>query len=86
MKFIMLCSEKVYDTFAERFAKTISNFKHGDPMDKSTTLGPQADEVQAKAVQSYLDIGKQDGKVLVGGEKSDAGAKWVCSCQTRYEG
>jgi len=65
--------EKIYDEFAKRFTASFSQFKQGDPLDKSTTMGPQADSIQAKAVQGYLDIGKQDGKVLLGGEKSKEG-------------
>lgn len=35
-------------------------------------MGPQADAVQTKTVQRYLGIGKEDGKLLVGGESSKA--------------
>lgn len=42
-------------------------FKHGDPMDKATTLGPQADDIQSKAVRDFLAVGASDGKAVVGG-------------------
>jgi hypothetical protein len=29
----------------------------------------KVDEVQGKAVMSYMDIGRQDGKLLVGGKR-----------------
>jgi len=65
--------EKIYDEFAKRFTAAFSQFKQGDPLDKDVSMGPQADEIQAKTVQSYLDIGNKDGKVLMGGEASKAG-------------
>ena len=69
--------EKIYDEFAKRFSAAFGQFKHGDPMNKETTMGPQADDIQAKAVQSYLDIGNKEGKAILGGGKSDAGDKYV---------
>ena len=72
---IFISSEKIYDEFASKFSAAFGHFKHGDPLDKSTTMGPQADDIQAKAVQSYLEIGLKDGKAILGGEKSEAGAK-----------
>jgi len=63
--------ENVYDEFTQEFSKLFGQFKHGDPLDKETTLGPQADELQAKAVQSYLDIGHKEGKAILGGHKPD---------------
>jgi len=63
--------EKIYDEFAQKFAKSFGSYKQGDTLDPSTTMGPQADEIQAKAVQSYLDIGNKDGKALIGGNKKE---------------
>lgn len=71
--------EKIYDEFAKRFSASFAQFKHGDPLSKETTMGPQADEIQAKAVQSYLDIGNKEGKAILGGGKSDAGDKYVAA-------
>lgn len=48
----------------------MSNFKAGDPLDPSTTHGPQADEIQYKRVTEYLKIAKEQdgkGKVEIGG-------------------
>lgn len=60
---------KVYDAFIEKFKVAFGNFKHGDPTDATTTLGPQADEIQGKIVLGYLDIGKKDGNVVMGGNR-----------------
>ncbi|GAA5977244.1 hypothetical protein JCM11641_003888 [Rhodosporidiobolus odoratus] len=57
----------IYDEFIEHIKKALSQFKHGDPTKEDTTLGPQADEIQGKRVAEYIEIGKTEGKVLMGG-------------------
>merc|ERR1711939_588042 len=59
--------EKIYDEFVKKFSASMREFKHGDPMDKATTLGPQADDIQSKAVRDFLAVGASDGKAVVGG-------------------
>lgn len=39
-------------------------------MGPTTDLGPQADEVQTTRVAQYLEIGSQEGEVLVGGSRA----------------
>lgn len=52
----------------------MSNYKAGNPLDPSTTHGPQADELQFKRVSEYLKIAKEQdgkGKIEMGGGKLD---------------
>lgn len=50
----------------------------GDPSDPNTFLGPQADTTQAQNILRYLDIARQDGEVLVGGEAaSELGKNFI---------
>lgn len=51
--------------------------KLGSPTSTDTDLGPQADATQARKIARYLEIGKQDGNVLTGGEKSHIGANYI---------
>jgi len=47
----------------------------GDPSDAKTMLGPLADTKQLERVLSYIEAGKSEAKLLVGGErKGDKGA------------
>ncbi|RMZ67246.1 Aldehyde dehydrogenase [Pyrenophora seminiperda CCB06] len=47
----------------------------GDPSDANTMLGPLADAKQLERVLSYIEAGKSEAKLLVGGErKGDKGA------------
>ncbi|KAK4051570.1 hypothetical protein OIV83_002710 [Microbotryomycetes sp. JL201] len=61
--------KNIAEEFKKRFIASFGSYKHGDPLDPETGMGPQADAIQGKIVQSYIDIGKQDGKLLLGGER-----------------
>jgi acyl-CoA reductase-like NAD-dependent aldehyde dehydrogenase len=72
---VCMANSRVYvqDTVAEKY---IALFKHhfenevsmGDPLEKATNHGPQADEIQHKTVLEYLESGKQaGGELLIGG-------------------
>lgn len=57
--------------FTEAFQKQYSTFKAGDPTDKTTTHGPQADDIQYKRVLSYIEEGKKEGAELALGGKGN---------------
>jgi acyl-CoA reductase-like NAD-dependent aldehyde dehydrogenase len=80
---VCTASSRVYvqkgaaDSFKKLLVTRFKSLRLGSPTSKETDLGPQADASQAKAVASYLDIGKQDGTVLTGGEKSQTGSNYI---------
>ncbi|GAA5853903.1 hypothetical protein JCM8547_008151, partial [Rhodosporidiobolus lusitaniae] len=61
--------EDIYDKFVCEIKDVMRHYKHGDPCEKETTLGPQADNIQGEKVLEYIKIGKTEGKVLVGGDR-----------------
>lgn len=65
------------EAFKKLMVARFEALKLGSPTSQETDLGPQADATQAKHVASYLEIGKQDGTVLTGGEKSQAGSNYI---------
>jgi aldehyde dehydrogenase len=66
-----LIQESVYDKFMERVLPRVAAIKQGNPLDTETMIGAQASELQLEKIQSYLDIGKQEGaKLLIGGERA----------------
>ena len=56
----------IYDIFCERLAERVATLKTGDPAENVYT-GPVINEVAHRRVLSYIDIGKQEGRLLVGG-------------------
>lgn len=54
--------------FVDAFRKQYAGLKPGNPLDKTTNHGPQADDVQYQNVLRYIDEGKKAGAELaVGG-------------------
>lgn len=56
--------ESVSEKFLEYFKSMVSSRTFGDPLDKETASGPQADQTQYETVQRYLEEGKKSGKVV----------------------
>ena len=63
--------ESVYDKFVALFREKFAAVKLGDPLDSTTTHGPQIDATQYKRVQEYLGIGQKDGSLTQGGDAND---------------
>jgi betaine-aldehyde dehydrogenase len=58
----------VKDEFLDRFKERAGRLKVGDPMDKTTQMGPQVSEEQLNRIKGYVDIAKGEGaQVLAGG-------------------
>jgi aldehyde dehydrogenase (NAD+) len=54
--------------FKKAFTQAFADYKPGNPLDPSTTHGPQADELQFKRVNEYLNLVKEGkGTVEMGG-------------------
>lgn len=66
-----LIQEDIYDEFMERALKRVAEIKTGNPLDPATMMGAQASTEQLEKIQSYLEIGKQEGaEVLAGGDRN----------------
>ncbi|KAI2786468.1 Retinal dehydrogenase 1 [Penicillium oxalicum] len=63
--------ESIAPQFIEQFRKSFSQIKSGDPLLPETNHGPQADAIQYKQVQSYIEEGKKVGKMVLGSEPSE---------------
>jgi aldehyde dehydrogenase (NAD+) len=62
--------ESIAATFKDKYKEyIIATAKHGDPLDGNTTQGPLVDSLQFERVLSYIDSGKEEGKLLVGGKR-----------------
>ncbi|KAK0707963.1 aldehyde dehydrogenase domain-containing protein [Lasiosphaeris hirsuta] len=59
--------KSVAPQFVEAFTKRFSAVRDGNPLEKETNHGPQADEVQYKNVLAFIEEGKKTGSLAVGG-------------------
>jgi succinate-semialdehyde dehydrogenase/glutarate-semialdehyde dehydrogenase len=61
--------EGVYDAFAEKLAKAVSDLRTGNGMESGVDLGPLIDENALEKVQSHVsDVVEKGGRVLAGGK------------------
>ncbi|KAE8414983.1 aldehyde dehydrogenase domain-containing protein [Aspergillus pseudocaelatus] len=60
--------ESVAEEFLALFKKAFASSHSGNPLDPATTHGPQIDEHQCSRIRSYIDIGRQDGILSMGGD------------------
>lgn len=64
--------ESIAPAFMELFKNAFASIVKGNPLDKTTNHGPQADKLQWDQVQNYIEASKQLGKLVLGSkEKAD---------------
>jgi aldehyde dehydrogenase (NAD+) len=67
--------KSVYHEFVKRFTERAEALRVGNGLDAGVDMGPCINEQQLKTVESYVDIGKNEGaKLLTGGKRLDGGA------------
>ncbi len=68
-----LIQEKTYPKFVQRFAKRLKDVRIGDPLERSTDIGPVVSERQREKVEKYAALAKEEGCKLETGGKRPAG-------------
>ncbi|WP_348787047.1 5-carboxymethyl-2-hydroxymuconate semialdehyde dehydrogenase [Leifsonia sp. NPDC080035] len=63
----ILVERAVYEEFCERYAARAKNIVVGDPHDPKTEVGALVHPEHHEKVMSYVEIGKQEGRLLAGG-------------------
>jgi aldehyde dehydrogenase len=63
-----LIQESIYDEFMGRALERIHAIRQGNPLDPATQIGPQVSQAQLGKIESYVQIGLDEGaELLVGG-------------------
>ncbi|HEY4897312.1 MAG TPA: aldehyde dehydrogenase family protein [Solirubrobacteraceae bacterium] len=66
-----LIQESIYDEFMARCLERIGAIRQGHPLDEATQLGPQVSRAQLEKIESYVQIGRDEGaELLIGGERN----------------
>jgi len=63
--------ERVYDEFLDRLVSETQGIKSGDPLDRTTDLGPMIDDKAAERSQSWIEQAVAEGATVVTGGKAD---------------
>jgi 1-pyrroline-5-carboxylate dehydrogenase len=64
--------DSVYDEVLAKAVEKARKLNMGDPTDRKTYMGAVIDDKAFKKISSYIEIGKQEGRVLVGGKADDS--------------
>ncbi|MFV8187488.1 aldehyde dehydrogenase family protein [Streptomyces sp. AF1B] len=66
----VLAQRGVYDRLVEQLASYAGRLKVGDPRQKDTVVGPVISAAHRERVESYVELGRKEGAVVVtGGER-----------------
>jgi 1-pyrroline-5-carboxylate dehydrogenase len=63
----LIVHEKIYATFVQRLTEKAREIKVGPAMDASNYMGPVINENAMKSILQYIEIGKKEGKLVLGG-------------------
>ena len=63
--------EKVYDELVELIQEKTDRLTVGDPSNYDNFMGPVNDEKAFEKVSNYIEIGKEEGRLISGGETND---------------
>jgi 1-pyrroline-5-carboxylate dehydrogenase len=61
----------VYDVVLDKVVERARKLRQGDPTEPHTFMGAVIDEKAFRKISEYLDIGAQEGRVVLGGEVGD---------------
>lgn len=64
--------EDVYDQVLNRVVELTKQLNVGDPAEQATFMGPVIDQNAYNKIMEYIEIGKQEGRLMTGGEGDDA--------------
>ena len=64
--------QDVYDEVLEKAVALTKTLSVGSPEDVNTYMGPVISEASYNKIMKYIEIGKQEGKLMAGGEGDDS--------------
>jgi len=67
----ILVEKTIYSKFVESMTEKAKRIKLGAPMERETKMGPLVSKEQYDRVRSYLEIGKKEAKVAIGGGRPE---------------
>jgi betaine-aldehyde dehydrogenase len=65
----ILVHDKIYKKYVERFIETAKKIVVGNGLDEGVTMGPLVSAQHREKVESYIEIGKKEAKLALGGDR-----------------
>jgi betaine-aldehyde dehydrogenase len=66
----LFVEESVKDQFLDKLSDKAGKITVGDPMNKSTQMGPQVSEEQLNRIKGYVDVAREEGATVLAGGQS----------------
>jgi 1-pyrroline-5-carboxylate dehydrogenase len=63
----LIVHEKIYPQLVQKLVEKTREIKVGPAMDPSNYMGPVINEAAMKSILQYIEIGRNEGKLLIGG-------------------
>jgi aldehyde dehydrogenase (NAD+) len=70
----VVVEESVADRFVQLLVERSAKFRTGNGLEPGIDMGPAVDESQLKTDLHYIEIGKEEAKLLLGGQRLSGGA------------
>lgn len=65
----ILVEQPIYSKFVEAMADKARRIRLGPPLERETKMGPLVSKEQYERVNSYLEVGKKEAKLVAGGKR-----------------
>ena len=65
----LLVHSSIKDEMVGKLRDRAEKIKQGDPLDPATTMGAMVDVNHAKKVEGFLNVGKVEAKLIIGGDR-----------------
>ena len=65
----ILVQDKIYKKYVERFVETAQKIVVGNGLDEGVTMGPLVSAQHRDKVEAYIEIGKKEAKLALGGDR-----------------
>jgi betaine-aldehyde dehydrogenase len=63
----LLVDRSIYDRMLQALADKSTRIRLGDPLDRDTKMGPLVTREHQQKVLEYIDVGRREGRLIVGG-------------------
>jgi aldehyde dehydrogenase (NAD+) len=67
----LIVTQKIHDAFVEKLTSDTKALKVGDALDAATQIGPVVDQSQLDQNLSYVNLAREEGCEVIGGERLD---------------
>ena len=67
----LIVVEDVHEELMKKVVEKTSALKLGDPTERTNFMGPVVNESSIRKIEEYVEIGKEEGELLIGGERGE---------------